>query len=42
MALESKPEVAIVIPVGPGKELVLDTLESLEVFCPKPHVVFLD
>jgi len=33
--------VAIVIPVGPGKDFVLDTLESVGCFCPEPHVVFI-
>ena len=32
---------AIVVPVGPGKESVLDTLESVEIFCPEPHAVFI-
>src|SRR5690242_20055370 len=31
--------VAIVMCVGPGKRAALDTLESIEVFCPEPHVV---
>lgn len=40
MATKGKPQVAIVLPVGPGKESALDTLESVEAFCPEPHVVF--
>jgi hypothetical protein len=31
--------VAIVIRVGPGKDTALDTLESVEHYCPEPHVV---
>ena len=41
MTTESKPKVAVVLPIGPGKETALDTLESVEVFCPEPHVVFI-
>jgi glycosyltransferase involved in cell wall biosynthesis len=33
------PMVAVVIPVGPGKDTALDTLESVEHYCPEPHVV---
>lgn len=36
-----KPKVALVMPIGPGKESALDTLESVEAFCPEPHVTFL-
>jgi len=39
MIPESKPSVAVVVPVGPGKEAALDTLQSVEFFCPEPHVV---
>jgi hypothetical protein len=41
MAAQGQPLVAIVLPVGPGKEAVLDTLESVEVFCPEPHEVLI-
>jgi len=40
MSAKSKTQVAIVMPVGPGKEAALDTLQSVELFCPEPHVVF--
>jgi len=40
MTPEDKLAVAVVVPVGPGKEEVLDTLQSVEFFCPEPHVVF--
>ncbi len=40
MNSNDNPKVAIVIPVGPGKETALDTLDSVEVFCPEPHAVF--
>ncbi len=40
MAIGNKPSVAVVIPVGPGKEATLDTLQSVEFFCPEPHVMF--
>jgi GT2 family glycosyltransferase len=30
---------AIVVPVGPGKEEILDTLESVECYCAEPHLV---
>jgi len=30
----------VVIPIGPGKEAALDTLQSVEFYCPEPHVVF--
>lgn len=32
---------AVVIPVGPGKEAVLDTVESVECYCPEDHLVVL-
>lgn len=35
------PLVAVVIPVGPGKETALDTLESIECYCQEPHVVII-
>ena len=41
MAQGGSPSVAVVIPVGPGKEAVLDTLQSVEFFCAEPHVVFI-
>jgi glycosyltransferase involved in cell wall biosynthesis len=34
-------QIAFVLPVGPGKDEVLDTLESVEYFCPEPHLVFI-
>ena len=40
MSAINKALVAIVMPVGPGKEAALDTLHSVELFCPEPHVVF--
>ncbi len=30
---------AIVIPIGPGKTEALDTLDSVERYCPEPHIV---
>lgn len=33
--------VALIIPVGPGKDTVLDTLASIECYCPEPHIVVL-
>lgn len=40
---ENAPEnlAAVVIPVGPGKDAVLDTLTSVEYYCPEPHIVVL-
>jgi glycosyltransferase involved in cell wall biosynthesis len=32
---------AVIIPVGPGKDAVLDTLESIACYCPEPHVVII-
>lgn len=29
------------MPVGPGKDSALDTLQSVETFCPEPHVVLI-
>lgn len=34
-------EVAIVIPVGPCRELIIDTLDSIACYCPEPHQVIL-
>ncbi len=37
------PTAAIVLPIGPGKDTALDTLESVEFYCPEPHeVVIID
>lgn len=36
----NQARVAIVIPAGPGKESLLDTLHSVIVFCPENHAVF--
>jgi hypothetical protein len=36
-----QPSVAIVVPAGPGKELTLDTLDSVEAFCAEPHTVII-
>jgi hypothetical protein len=33
------PVAAIVMPVGPGKETALDTLESIACYCAEPHLV---
>lgn len=41
MATARNPLVAVVLPVGPGKDTALDTLESVGVFCPEPHVVII-
>lgn len=30
---------AVVVPVGPGKEAALDTLESVACYCPEPHQI---
>jgi hypothetical protein len=30
---------AVVVPVGPGKSTALDTLASIECYCPEPHIV---
>jgi hypothetical protein len=35
----SRNPVAVVLPVGPGKDAVLDTLASVEYYCPEPHIV---
>jgi hypothetical protein len=32
---------AVVIPIGPGKETALDTLESVACYCAEPHLVVL-
>lgn len=34
-----KATAAVVIPVGPGKEAALDTLESVACYCPESHLV---
>ncbi len=40
--LQTAPErFAVVVPVGPGGDLALDTLDSIECYCPEPHVVVL-
>jgi hypothetical protein len=39
MLESNNPTSAIVVPVGPGKEAVLDTLESVECYCAEPHLV---
>src|SRR5262249_9826287 len=41
MNAQYQPRVAVVIPVGPGKEAVLDTLDSLEALCEEPYTVVL-
>jgi hypothetical protein len=41
MCTEDESPFAVVIPVGPGKEAILDTLETVEAFCPEPHQVFI-
>ena len=35
------PLAAIIMPVGPGKEAALDTLESVDYYCQEPHVVII-
>ena len=37
--MTAKPIVAIVMPVGPGKDTALDTLDSVASYCEEPHVV---
>lgn len=32
---------AVVVPIGPGKESALDTIESIAVYCPEPNIVVL-
>ena len=34
-----KVKSAIVVPVGPGRDSALDTLDSIESYCPEPHLV---
>jgi len=41
LSTKSKTLFAVVMPVGPGKETALDTLQSVELYCPEPHVVFI-
>lgn len=41
MHMSSRPTAAVVIPVGPGKEVVMDTLESVAYYCSEPHQVIL-
>jgi hypothetical protein len=37
MAIEVKA--AVVVPIGPGADSALDTLESVSHYCPEPHVI---
>ena len=39
MKQESSKLAAIVLPTGPGKDATLDTLASIEYYCPEPHIV---
>ena len=32
---------AVVIPMGPGQEVALDTLDSINHYCPEPHIVII-
>jgi len=42
MSPQTKPSIAIVIPSGPGgKELTLDTLESVEAYCEVPYIALI-
>ncbi|MDZ5455977.1 glycosyltransferase family 2 protein [Azohydromonas lata] len=37
---QKSPKVAVVVPVGPGIQTALDTLDSVEAFCEGSHVVY--
>lgn len=39
ISMAGEPLAAIVLPVGPGKETALDTLESITWYCREPHLV---
>jgi GT2 family glycosyltransferase len=41
MQAELKNRCAVVLPIGPGKVAALDTLASIEFYCPEPHMVVL-
>jgi hypothetical protein len=38
---KKEPQVAVVLPVGPGGKCALDTLESVAAFCPESHMIFI-
>ena len=37
----SRTRAAVVVPIGPGIETALDTLESVDAYCPEPHQVII-
>ena len=39
--MPNMPLAAVVIPIGPGAETALDTLDSVACYCPEPHLVVL-
>ncbi len=41
MSGDSNTQTAVIMPVGPGKDTALDTLASVEFYCPEPHIVVL-
>jgi hypothetical protein len=41
MPVTSRIRTAVIMAVGPGKNAALDTLASIEHYCPEPHVVVL-
>lgn len=41
MSTVSKMRSAVIMPVGPGAATALDTLESVERYCPEPHAVII-
>ena len=40
-AAASRTRAAVVVPIGPGKDTALDTLESVDAYCPEPHQVII-
>jgi GT2 family glycosyltransferase len=40
MTADSSAQVAVVIPCGPGRETLLDTIDSVEAYLPGEHVLF--
>jgi GT2 family glycosyltransferase len=41
MSIVLNTRCAVIMPVGPGAATVLDTLESIERYCPEPHTVII-
>jgi len=39
VSMDTSLVAAVVIPIGPGQETALDTLDSVRHYCPEPHIV---